>query len=301
MLALQFWVTLAAAAMAQSAVLPDATMAPVPPPSAVQSAPSKSAPASDAMNMAPGGRELEVLPPKPAPFEAELKHLESQLKVIEAKGPSLSTGFAFRRGRLRNPAQLPLEGLGFRSIRPLRNAYYGTDDMIAGLMETCAALKQDDPDMPPLAVGDITGPQGGRIALHHSHRSGRDADLVFFWTDPDGKPVQTEEFVRFNRRGRAVYKGKPIRFDVQRNWNLVRGLLASPRFGDRVRWIFVYTPLRKLLLDYAERVEGDMYYLERAWQTLAQPGRRAGRHDNHFHIRIDCSDEELFEGCRNDH
>lgn len=243
-------------------------------------------------------RELAVKPPPPVPFQEELRTLQSQLKMIEAKGPSRSTGRAFRQGRLRNPAQLPLEGLGFRSVRPHRHAYYGTDDMIAGLIETMARLKQADPDMPPLAVGDISGPKGGKIAVHRSHRNGRDADLVFFWMDSDGRPVKASEFVRFDRRGRAWQDGKLLLFDVHRNWNLVRGLLTSPHFGARVRWLFVYHPLRKLLLDYAERTEGDLHLVEYAWRVLQQPGNRAGRHDNHLHLRIDCSPQEARDGCR---
>ena len=293
MLGLSGYLILAAGAMAQGVALPDRPFTPPAPP-----APAKAAAAAPGT---PGSavRELEVTPPKPGPFDEQLKHLNGELKVIEAKGPSLSTGYAFRRGRLRNPAQLPLDGLGFRSIRPNRNAYYGTDDMIAGLMETAAALRQADPDMPPLAVGDISGPRGGRIAVHRSHRSGRDADLVFFWTDPDGKPLPTEEFVRFNRRGRARYNGKPILFDTPRNWALVKALLSSQRLGERVKWLFVYAPLKKLLMEYAEREEGDLYILERAWQVLQQPDGRAGRHDNHFHLRINCSDSELADGCKN--
>ncbi|MBI5200643.1 MAG: penicillin-insensitive murein endopeptidase [Elusimicrobia bacterium] len=282
------------AASAQSgAIAESASMSPGAQPNAPVAPPSS--PAAEPPTVV---RELAVKPPPPVPFQDELRTLQSQLKVIEAKGPSRSTGRAFRQGRLRNPAQLPAQGLGFRSIRPERRAYYGTDTMIAGLIDATAKLKQGDHDMPPLAVGDISGPKGGRIAVHRSHRSGRDADLVFFWMDEDGKPVETTEFVRFDRRGRARHDGKLLLFDVRRNWNLVRGLLTSPYFGERVKWIFVYHPLRKLLLDYAERTEGDMYLVEYAWRVLQQPGDRAGRHDNHFHLRIDCAPEEIVDGCK---
>lgn len=284
----------AVAAQAATASLPDAVqLAPAGQP-AVPAAPPPpvDAPASPM-------RELKEAAPPASPFQEALRRMQSQLKVIEAKGPSRSTGLPFRRGNLRNPAQLPLEGLGYRSIREGRNAYYGTDDLIAGLVQACAELKQADPDMPPLAVGDLSGPKGGRIAAHKSHRNGRDADLVFFWMDEDGASVATDEFVRFDRRGRAKHQGRTVLFDVRRNWNLVRALLTSPRFGDRVKWIFVYAPLRRLLLDYAERHEGDLHVLEQAWRALQQPGNRAGRHDNHFHLRIDCSAQELAEGCKN--
>ena len=288
--------TMALTASAQSAALAEsASLSPAAQPAGSVALPLPSSPSAESPAAV---RELEVRPPPPVPFQDELRALQSQLKVIEAKGPSRSTGRSFRQGRLRNAAQLPLQGLGFRSIRPDRHAYYGTDDMVAGLIDTASRLKQADHEMPPLAVGDLSGPEGGRIAVHRSHRNGRDADLVFFWMDEDGLPVETSEFVRFDRRGRARRDGKLLLFDVRRNWNLVRELLTSPYFGARVKWIFVYHPLRKLLLDYAERNEGDMYLVEYAWRVLQQPGDRAGRHDNHFHLRIDCSSQEQLDGCR---
>ncbi|MBI4425287.1 MAG: penicillin-insensitive murein endopeptidase [Elusimicrobia bacterium] len=244
-------------------------------------------------------RELAPPPPVPlSPFHEALRQVQAHLKLIEAKGRSLSKGLPFRRGHLRNPAQLPLEGLGFRFIREFRNASFGTDDLISGLLETCARLKEADPEMPPLAVGDLSGPRGGRIALHRSHRNGRDADLVFFWTDEDGKPVPADEFVRFDARGQAVHRGRRILFDARRNWALVRELLTNPRFGERVKYIFVYGPLKRRLLEYAQREEGDLFLVEKAWLLLQQPGRRAGKHDNHFHLRITCSADELLDGCR---
>lgn len=296
MVLLQAVLAFSVAAQAATASLPDAvSVAPAGQPSGTIAPPP---PLTEVQSQAPL-RELQVAPPPPGPFQESLKHLASQMKVIESKGRSGSQGQPFRRGSLRNPAQLPLEGLGFRSIRPGRHAYYGTDDLIAGLMQIGADLKLADPEMPPLAVADIAGPRGGRIALHRSHRNGRDADLGFFWTDEDGTSIPTDDLVRLDRRGRARYKGRTILFDVRRNWNLARALLKSPRFGDRVKWIFVYSPFRKMLLDYAEREEGDLYVIEKAWRTLQQPGNRAGRHDNHFHLRIDCSAEEMTEGCRN--
>lgn len=296
MVLIQTAVAIAVTAGAQGASLPNSTsLAPAGPAAGGVTAAPALPPQAEPTTAV---RELAPRPPPPAPFQEELRVLQSQLKMIEAKGPSRSTGQVSRHGRLRNPAQLPLEGLGFRSIRPYRPAYYGTDELIAGLVETAARLKQADPEMPPLAIADISGPKGGRIALHQSHRNGRDADLGFFWMDEDGDPVPADELVRFDRRGRARYKGKTLLFDVKRNWSLVRALLTSPRFGERVRWLFVYHPLRKLLLDYAERVEGDLFLVEYAWRILQQPGARAGRHDNHFHLRIDCSPQELADGCR---
>ncbi|MBI4424439.1 MAG: penicillin-insensitive murein endopeptidase [Elusimicrobia bacterium] len=236
--------------------------------------------------------------PAPAPPPTALDVVRRQLQSIEAKGASLSIGRAFRQGGLRNPALLPMEGVGYWVLRPERNVHYGTDDLIGGLIETCAELKGRDPAMPPLAVGDISRPKGGRVYLHLSHRSGRDADLLFFWLDGRGRPQLAEDFVRFDARGRGRYRGKLVQFDARRNWALVRGLLANPRFGDRVTRIFVSRALRTLLLDYAQGNERDPSLVRRARRALQEPAGNGGRHDDHFHVRVACSPREAAAGCR---
>lgn len=238
----------------------------------------------------------EPASPLPAPPDAGMAH--AQLERIEAKGESRTTGSAFRRGALENPAQLPFEGLGYYILRPERDSHHGTNDLIAGLIEVCAQLKQADPAMQPLAIGDISGPRGGPIALHLSHRSGRDADLLFFWRNLDGKPVLTDDFLRFNGRGLGRYKGEKLAFDVERNWALVKALLTNRRFGDRIARIFVALPLKTKLIRYAERVEPRQSLVRRARWLLQEAKRPAGAHDDHFHVRIGCSARERSFGCR---
>lgn len=232
----------------------------------------------------------------PAPADPAV--LDAQLKHIEAKGESRTVGLTFAGGALENPAQLPFEGRGYYTLRPERNVHHGTDDLVAGLIEACSSLQDSDPAMQPLAVGDISGPRGGQIALHLSHKSGRDADLGFFWLDAAGNPVLTEGFVRFNGRGRGKRNGRTVVFDVGRNWALVRALLANRRFGSRVAKLFVSLPLKTMLLSYAKRHEHDKSLVRRARWILQEPRRPAGRHDDHFHLRIACSPRERSSGCR---
>lgn len=235
------------------------------------------------------------IPLPPTPLEIVL----GQLRAIEAKPASLSTGLPYRRNAaLQNAAQLPLEGVGYWMLRPERNTHYGTDDMIRGLIETAAALREADPELQPLAVGDISGPKGGRLALHLSHRSGRDADLLFFWTDAAGRPVLTEDFVHFDASGRARYVRKEVRFDVARNWALVRGLLANERIGRPGARIFIWRPLREKLLAHARRAEKNPAILATARRSLLQSRESEGLHNDHFHVRIACSVPELALGCR---
>lgn len=239
---------------------------------------------------------VESPAPLPSPPDAAMANV--QLERIGAKGESRTTGSASRRGALENPAQLPLEGLGYYILRPERDTHHGTDDLVAGLIEACARLKNADPGMQPLAVGDLSGPRGGRIALHLSHRSGRDADLLFFRRDMDGKPVLTDDLLRFNGRGLGRYKGEKLAFDVERNWALVKALLTNRRFGDRVVRIFVALPLKTKLIRYAERVEPRRSLVRRARWLLQEAKRPAGAHDDHLHLRIACSPRERAFGCR---
>ena len=52
-------------------------------------------------------------------------------------------------------------------------------------------------------IGDLSGPSGGKIPGHRSHRSGRDADLLYFALTPAGEAVESPGFVRYGADGLA--------------------------------------------------------------------------------------------------
>ena len=66
-------------------------------------------------------------------------------------------------------------------------------------------------------VGDMSARNGGPIAGHNSHQSGRDVDVGFFITNSKGKPVNVKRFVAFDPDGRAR-EPTWARFDDARNW-----------------------------------------------------------------------------------
>ncbi|MBI3298482.1 MAG: penicillin-insensitive murein endopeptidase [Elusimicrobia bacterium] len=209
---------------------------------------------------------------------------------------SLAVG-APNRGRLVNGAELPVEGPHWRAIRPEVGRLYGTSELVDGLRWTAERLRVADPATPPLAVGDLSGAEGGRAPRHRSHQNGRDADVNFFWLDAKGAPLFSERMTSFDAKGRGVYAGKPLRFDAARNWRLVTALLTNPHFGRQVRWIFVSRGLRALLLKEGAKQGAAPGLLERAGKTLAQPPGNS--HRNHFHVRLACSGEDLKLGCKN--
>jgi len=200
-------------------------------------------------------------------------------------------------GVLTEGVELPAQGPGFRRLRPWSKTDFGTPSMIRTLAEAAARVSPATTD-PPLVIGDIAGPRGGPLSGHHSHRSGRDVDLLFFFTTPGGVPVEAPGFVKVGPDGLAPAGDDKsfVRFDLARNWRLVRALLTST--VARPQWIFVVTHLEALLIEHARAAGEPAQLVWQAQNVLHQPGDSAP-HDDHFHLRIACSDPEAAAGCVN--
>jgi penicillin-insensitive murein endopeptidase len=124
------------------------------------------------------------------------------------------------------------------------------------------------------------------LRRHHSHQSGRDADIGFFAIDARGKQVHGPTFARFDASMTSpTHPG--ARFDVPRTWALVRELLVDP--VAHVSHLFVADYLRQRLLAYA-RPRVPRFLFERAEVTMMQP-HDSLPHDDHMHLRISCPRE----------
>lgn len=135
-----------------------------------------------------------------------------------------------------------------------------------------------------LGVGDLSLMRGGDLARHHSHESGRDADVGYYLRDRSGKAVSFDRFVTVLPDGTA--RGRPgVVFDDARNWALLQALLEDR--GGRVAQIFVAPHIRARLLRYAERSSVRQALRERAAECMIQP-RGVPAHDDHFHVRVMC-------------
>jgi penicillin-insensitive murein endopeptidase len=142
-----------------------------------------------------------------------------------------------------------------------------------------------------LGVGDLSRKRGGDVGGHHSHESGRDADLAFYVVDAKGKPVSPRRFLHFDASLAAV--GAPgLRFDVARNWLFVQSMLLDRK--AHVSHIFLSDPLRLALLAHAKKLGVASRLRRRAAMTLMQP-TGAPAHDDHFHVRISCPRERGSE------
>jgi penicillin-insensitive murein endopeptidase len=199
-------------------------------------------------------------------------------------------------GVLTDGAELPVQGPGYVRYRPQSPHYWGNPRLIRALQVAAATVAEARPDGAPLVIGDIAARHGGKIPHHRSHRTGRDADLLFYSTTPAGAAVESSGFLHFDSDGlaRLNQQGDFVRFDVERNWLLVKALLCSPH--AEVQWMFMSRKLEALLIDYARARGESPALLWHAETVLLQPGDSAA-HDDHFHLRIACTPEESVAGC----
>jgi penicillin-insensitive murein DD-endopeptidase len=197
-------------------------------------------------------------------------------------------------GVLRDPVLLPAKGEGYVWLRP-EGRHYGTQEMVSFLDHSTQRAKIS-PDVLPFRIGDIAQKTGGKVSGHHSHRTGRDVDILFAYTTPGGAPVDSPGFVKVHADGLAYVPSARgltfLRFDVPRNWALVKAMLQSP--DAQVQWIFVYRPVESLLIEYARALGEPNELVWRAENVMHQPGDSLP-HDDHFHVRIACTDNDL--GC----
>lgn len=171
---------------------------------------------------------------------------------------------------------------------------WGTARLVAALTSAGEAVRTAVPGSPPLGVGNIGRPRGGSLAPYsHSHQAGRDADLAFYATDADGRPVPAEDLEHFDDELRSRESSR--RFDVRRNWALAAALLSNPDID--VKWLFVSAALKDALLAEGRRQKASAALLSRAAQVLHQPSD-APPHDDHFHLRIRCTAAERKADCR---
>jgi penicillin-insensitive murein endopeptidase len=227
--------------------------------------------------------------PKKSPANFSLTTL---LRTWAPAAPSVSSGMA-SQGSLANCATFPPRAPGLHlSDEALRRGTANATEPLVNLVLRVAL--QTALDHPPsfLKVGNASLKEGGRIPQSRSHQAGRDVDLFFFYTDRKEQPLALAPgMLACDDEGRCE---GGHRFDAVRNWTVVKGLLQSK--DPVVQWIFVAPGLRELLLQEAEGHPEDKALLALAREVLHRP-TDSRSHDDHFHVRIYCSAEDLAGGC----
>jgi murein endopeptidase len=183
----------------------------------------------------------------------------------EALGP-LSIGSP-SAGLLFNPQPMP-EG----RLWTIRNARetYGTTETLGFVIKAIEAVERQFPGSPPLVIGDISRPDGGRLNWHASHQVGRDVDFGFYHR------AEVEDFLR----------GRKSNLDLPRTWALVRALVTE----TDVHRIFVDRRIQRYLYGHAVEIGENRLWLDVLF------GRHTGgkdaliqhvrRHRDHMHVRF---------------
>ncbi len=220
--------------------------------------------------------------------------------------PGVATWGTPTEGRiLGGGVPMPDRGPGFVRARPGEDTRYGTAPLVTALTHAAQSVASAHPGTVPVRIGDLSGPGGGRHMRHRSHRSGRDADVLYYVLDEEGRPTDGAGFFAFDRFGVArdarpvdgpASSARPgLRYlDVARTWTFFRVLLADD--DAPVQWIFCSTGVKAQILAHALVHERDPALLVRASYVLQQPSN--GRpHDDHFHVRLACTARERASGC----
>jgi penicillin-insensitive murein DD-endopeptidase len=173
--------------------------------------------------------------------------------------------------------------------------HHGLPRFVTAIERAAATVARSRPGA-VLSVGDISAAGGGTLMPHLSHRSGRDADLLLYLTTLDGAPVESPGFVHVGPDGLAWDdKGKRfLRFDVEREWLLVKTLVEDPE--ARVQWIFANHVVEAMLVDWARARGEPPETIVRAMDVMLEP-HPGGPHDDHVHVRTDCAPADVAAGC----
>jgi penicillin-insensitive murein endopeptidase len=198
-------------------------------------------------------------------------------------------------GVLARGAELARDAEGLRWLRG-NDRHWGLPRFTQAIERAAARVAHERPGG-RLTVGDLSTPTGGGpLSPHFSHRSGVDADLLFYVTTLGGVPVDSPGFVHVGADGLAEDEahGRFLRFDVEREWLLVRALVEDPQ--ARVQWLFVSDVVQAMLLEWAVARGESPEIIGRAQSMMLQPNP-GGIHDDHIHVRTTCSAEERVAGC----
>ena len=169
-------------------------------------------------------------------------------------------------GRLMNAVQMP-QSDRWELVDP--NHAWGTRETVDYLCRAIGAVHERFPGSPKLYVGHLSAREGGPIAPHVSHQSGRDVDISYFYT-------QGQRWY-----GRATAKN----LDRPRTWAFVRALVTE----TDVEMILMDASIQHLLREHASKNGEDAAWLDslfRGRDGVPPIIRHVSGHATHLHIRF---------------
>lgn len=180
------------------------------------------------------------------------------------------------RGALVDGVHLP-RGDGYLIRRPSRA--YGASYVIDHLRGAIAEVRALYPDLPTLAIGDLSAEHGGPLASHRSHQSGLDADVGFYFTRPPrGYP--------------AHFAPASADMNLEATWALLVAFARTAHLPDGVQIIFLDYGVQGRLYDWA-KAHGTpddelrfMFQYPRGKDAMVGLVRHWPGHTDHFHVRF---------------
>ena len=176
-------------------------------------------------------------------------------------------------GKLVNASKL-VAGDGYIVKRPARS--FGTKHLLDHLRGAIAEVRALYPNVPTLAIGDISAEYGGKISDHRSHQSGLDVDVGFYFTSG-----AVTAFAEANNA-----------FDLEANWALLAAFTRIAALDDGVQMIFLDYDIQHRLYDFAKQrgtPDSELEYIfqyPRGRDELSGLVRHWPGHGNHFHVRF---------------
>jgi Penicillin-insensitive murein endopeptidase/LysM domain len=193
----------------------------------------------------------------------------------DSEGPTESVGQPWN-GKLVNGERMP-RGEGYQLRRPQRA--FGASHVVEHLQHAIAEVRALYPDVHTLAIGDLSQRGGGKIGDHHSHQSGLDVDVGFYFTRvPDGYP---DAFVAANSE-----------LDLQATWALLTSFVRTSDLETGVQMIFLDYDVQARLYKFAKQrgtPEEDLaviFQYPRGKDTLVGIVRHWPHHADHLHVRF---------------
>jgi murein endopeptidase len=198
---------------------------------------------------------------------------EAPKRIDDAPGADESIGYPWA-GKLRNAEHLD-QGEGYQVRRPSRA--YGAAHVIEHLRLAIAEVRALYPDVHKLAIGDLSAEHGGRISDHHSHQSGLDVDVGFYFTHvPEGYP---DHF--------AAGDGE---LDLEATWALLTVFARTADLDNGVEIIFldraVQARLYKWAKAHATPDDELAFLLQYPRDTNTGIVRHWPNHTDHMHVRF---------------
>ena len=172
-----------------------------------------------------------------ASSEGDASGLPAKFRKAPFNKMSLSVGAPNHGGQLRAKRLKKAPYLKIRESSKERS--YGHPSLVLMLDRSAKQVARARPGS-VLLVADVSTEEGGGLSGHHSHQSGRDADVAFYARDAKGKLVVLDHLVAFDGDGKAK-DGSGLVFDDDRNWLLVMGWARDTRAD--LAYVFISNPL----------------------------------------------------------